>query len=863
MENHSFIYVIFILLLSILITGHKDQTSGELIGGYIDGDNLITLHFTRPVTELPSPSAIKIIDTEQNPVEIQIVKVGSAPKQIELKITHPLDLKKEYIIEMGIHRTRLIMDGIYHLPAHYNAEIELGAIVSASQTTFRLFAPRASAITLLIYDNPTPIQNEKLEKHKLTEQSGGIWELVIPQNLTGKYYTYRIKSVAADCHPALEVVDPYAKIVTRGDGQSLVRMSEYYQTIGRGMIVDLIQTGEVESIDDPDFRIADAMIYETHVRDFTRDPNSGVPKNKRGLFIGAAQTGTRYKNFTTCLDHVTELGVNVVQLQPLNEFWVMDENSYKHKYIDYQDEAGNWHAKEFYNWGYAPINYFSVEGWFATNPDDLSRIREFKELVSAFHRQGIRVTVDVVFNHTFEGSRDNFAHWLFRGIDTDHYYRSFPSGQFCDGIYCGNELNTEHPMVAKYIIDCLKYWVTEFKIDGFRFDWMSAIDPKTLNRIVQILRQLNPELLIYGELWTLRGRSYQASNDETYVDRQHVGLFEQDYDLPAGSIAGFNDYFRDAVKGSGFQRDYSGGYIQNVLTEKYYNYTKLHELVKMGIRGMVDFIPQSPDPTEWQQIRAPQNSINYIACHDGFTLYDKLIIAAYCEYQAPGPVNSPKPAMPHSFLNPRVVDFHDTTQFTSKHIEAELKKMDKLGTAILFTSQGIPFMHSGQEFLRQKIKMVPSDTSESGRRYEFDSNSNTSPDAVNAIQWALKEKNYDIFQYYRGLIHLRKNHPTFRRTSAESVREGLIYQDDWLPTASEACIAYQLLDPENKLTGETWENVVVLINPYPERKVFQIPAGKWHVVVNGEKAGTTSIAEKEASEIEVDAISMMVAYLGF
>jgi len=841
-----------ILLLAIGIAGCTTRLP-TFSGGFIDGKQEITLHFAEPLSQLPKAAEIEIRDQLNQPVSIEKIAPGSAKNGVTVLLAAPVNLKNEYSATVRGQRIRLIFDKIYTDPAFYQPDVELGAVYTPNATTFRLFAPRATAVKLNLYHQPTLEADEKPASHILAEKSGGIWEVAVAGDLAGKYYTYQIESLAPDCHPELEVVDPYAKLVTRGDGQSLIQKENFYQTIGRGMIVDPRQTGQVAPVANPVFRRSEAIIYETHVRDFTRGAHSGVPDHLKGTFSGAAQRGTRFESYQTGIDHLVELGVNVVQLLPLNEFWVQDEHTFKHRFIDYLDENGNPHPREYYNWGYAPINYFSVDGWYASDLNDLSRLRELKALVSALHTAGIRVTVDVVFNHTFEGSRNNFAHWLFRGIDTDHYYRSFPDGIFCDGIYCGNEVNTEHPMVAKYILDCLKYWVMEFDVDGFRFDWLSALDPVTMSRMIRELRALKPEILLYGELWTLRDRSYSGKNNGTYVDRQHVALFERDYELAPGSLAGFNDYFRDAVKGSGFGRDYTGGYIQNVLAENYYHHPKPHELLKKVIQGMVDFQTLSDDPTEWQGA-TPLNSINYISCHDGFTLYDKLILAAWCQYQEPGPT-APQPHYPRSATHPQVVDFTDRTQFPDAATESNLQKMDKLGAAILLTSQGIPFVHAGAEFLRQKIKMYPSPDSPTGEMYEFDSNSNTSPDAVNALRWELKAQHFDIFQYYQGLIHLRRAHPTFRRETAESVRTGLKIRDDWTPEA--ACVGYELVD--HQLAGENWKHVIVLINPYPARKIFTIPTGNWQIVVNGEQAGVT-LGTCSGGKVEVAGISMLVLH---
>jgi pullulanase len=501
--------------------------------------------------------------------------------------------------------------------------------------------------------------------------------------------------------------------------------------------------------------------------------------------------------------------------------------------------------------------------WYTSNTDDLSRINELKKIISEFHKKGIKVTFDVVFNHTFEGSRKTPNIYLFRGIDSDHYYRSQADESFYDGIYCQNELNTENPMVAKYIIDCLKYWVTEFKADGFRFDWMSAIDPVTMTNIIKTLRNINPNVLLYGELWTLRGLSYMGKNTGTYIDRQHIGLYEKDFNLPWGSIAGFNDYFRDAVKGSGFMRDFAGGYIQNTVNERYYpsssNGHLPYELVRKTIKGMIGYTPRDDDKTEWQEINSPLNSINYIDCHDGYTLFDKLIIGEYCNYIEPGKSGSSRKTYPQSETNSNVVDLKDNTIFSAEDEFGRLKKMNNLGAAILLTSQGIPFIHAGQEILRQKINYIKTENSSRGL-FVFDPNSNTSSDKVNAIKWSDKEKNYDVFKYYQGLIELRKEHPTFKRKTKESVENGLIFYDEWLPKNGERCIAYNLVDPKNDIRNEKWKNVIVLINPYPDPKTFTIPKGEWKIVVNAEKAGVKTINEIVGEKVDVAGVSMTVLY---
>lgn len=852
------------LLLNASIMAHSNHP--KVIGGYLDDLNLVTIQFGTEIDDISVLKKIKVIDSDGRDLGLLKLKKSEDPFFINAITKKQVNIKKGYYVHFNHHKKRLVLNKIYRHEQFYDLEAKLGATYSKKATQFALFAPRATEVKVNIYDNPIRTKGETVCTYQMKEQKGGVWKLNVDGDLNNKYYTYQIKSVGEYCHPDLEIVDPYAKVVTRGDGISVIYQNEnqpFNQTLGRSLIFNASQIQEVAELRSPYNKIEDAIIYEFHVRDLTRDHNSGVPDSLKGMYLGVAYGGAKYKKLSTGIDHIAELGVTVVQIQPVMEFVVGNERDYKHKYIRYEDGFGYWPEERYYDWGYGPINYFSVEGWYATSLDDDSRIREFKKMISEFHRRGIRVTLDVVLNHTFEGARDNPNSFLFRGIDMDYYYRSKSDGTLYDGIFCGNELHTENPMVRKYILDCLKYWVTEFKIDGFRFDWMSAMDPTTLSMVVRELRAINPNILLYGELWTLRDLSYTGKDNGTYVDRQHVALFERDYNLPPGSIAGFNDYFRDAVKGSGFQRDYSGGYIQNTINELYYPHSenghKPYELVRKAITGMIDYVPKGDDPTEWQHIRSPLNSLNYIACHDGFTLWDKLIIAEYCQYMPPGAKNSPKTIYPQSKFNPNIVDFNDLTQFADKNVEQKLKKMDKLGAAILLTSQGIPFIHAGQEFLRQKIDFRKLEADEPGT-YVFDSNSNTSSDAVNAIKWALKEKNFHIFKYYQGLIKLRKGHPTFRRTTQESILKGFKFEDEWLPENSERCIAYNLIDPDDELKGETWKDVAVLINPHPEPKAFTIPKKKWHIVVDGENADVKTLKIISGGKIKVVGISIMVLH---
>lgn len=864
----NLLLILFILPFFSLLFKSYSQTVESILqlnGGYIDGKNQITVKFNKNIDTTLNLSDFLIKNNEDKILSIKKIKKNSRNDEILIYTNNNIDIRNEYYITFKNTTKRLVLNKIYLEKEYYNLSIELGAICNPNKTIFRLFAPRAKSVKVRIYSNPTRIENESYEEKPLRLIKGGVWETIIKGDLHQKYYTYLIESVGADCHPNLEIVDPYAKIVTRGDGINVIRKNNeqpFDQTLGRAMVVDLQRTEKVLDLKSNSKNIDETIIWEVHIRDLTRGHNSGVPDSIKGTYLGAAYEGSKYHNLPTAFDHIKELGVNTIHFLPLNEFVIGNENDFKHKYINYTDQS-DWPQHRYYDWGYGPINYFSPEGYYSSNPDNLSRINELKKLISTYHKHGIKVVFDVVFNHTFEGSRTSPTVYSLRAIDADYYYRSMPDGTFYDGIFCQNEIKTENPMVAKLLLDCLIYWVKEFKVDGFRFDWMSAYDPDNLAKMIKTLKKINPSILLYGELWTLRDLSYKGKNTGTYVDRQHIGLFEKDYKLPAGSISAFNDYFRDAVKGSGFMRDYAGGYIQNTTNEKYYpNSERGHlpyQLVKKVINGMINYKPLDSDSTEWQYIRTPLNSINYIDCHDGYTLFDKLIISNYCDFLEPGKKNSPKSDYPKSDTNPNVVDFSDKNQFKDPNIEEKIIRMNNFGAAILLTSQGIPFIHAGQEILRQKINYIY-DNSTKKYFYTFDSNSNTSSDETNSIKWENKEKYFEIFNYYKGLIKLRKEHPTFRRTTKESILNGFKFHTDWLPENSERCIAYTLEDPKNLLKSEKWKYVVVLMNPYNEIKTFNIPEGDWAVVVNSKQAGTDILYQFKGSKVNVEGISILIMY---
>lgn len=552
----------------------------------------------------------------------------------------------------------------------------------------------------------------------MTKLEDGCWELAAEGNQLGAYYTYSAKGNDPQFDGSRELLDPYARAVTNHDGRSMVVHDE------------------TPVADRPTFPISEAVIYEMHLRDFTIDPDSGV--QRRGKYLGLTEEGTHLSgrlDVTTGLDHLVELGVNVVQLLPIGEFH-------------------NNKSEDQYGWGYDVVHHFSPEGWYASERFDARRIGEVKRMIDALHRRGIRVTLDVVFNHTFEAV-DLGRVYSFDGLVPGYYYRLKQDGSYWNGSGVGNEFRTEAPMVRRYIIDCLRHWVTEYKVDGFRFDLLGLIDRETLRQIAAELRAIDPNLLIYGEPW---------AGGSTPIEITWKGTQRgQGWSV-------FNDHYRDALKGNVFNAretgfSQSGNHVHGV---------------KLGVCGAIDDFSDSPIET-----------INYVECHDNHTLWDRLKISTA-----------------------------DDARITN----ADCRAMDKLVAAVLFTSQGIPFIQAGQEFLRTK---------------DGDHNSYNKPDSVNMIRWREKLEHRDVYEYYQGLIALRRAHPLFRLETAAQVRSAMKFLDDHLglpvPTG---CLAYLIED----VTGQDdWSRALVLLNASARLVEMQIPKGNWKVFADNREAGVTPL----------------------
>ena len=725
-------------------------------------DSTTEISFTTNV-KLNSNDLTGKVVVKENGKEIEIEKVEVSEDLNSGKIItkQELSLTNEYTVEIEGYTSKVATLGkVFNSEAFkdlYHFDGELGAIYSKDKTNFVLWAPLASEVKLALYSAGNDVQATEVKA--MTKGENGIWSLEIQEDLDGTYYTYLVTNNGV----TNEVTDPYAKAVGVNGN--------------RAMIIDLSTTNPEgwENDKKPEFVDAtDAIIYELHIRDFTIDESSGASVEVQGKYEGIWQSGTSLLgngDIKTGVDHLKELGITHLHLLP----------TFDHRSINETDL----NTPQF-NWGYDPQNYNVPEGSYSSDPYKAEiRIKEFKEMVMELHKAGIRVVMDVVYNHT-GASADSHLNYAV----PDYYYRQNDNGGFSNGSGCGNELASERSMVRKMMVDSLKYWAEEYHIDGFRFDLMALHDIETMKQIRATLDEVDDSILMYGEGWT-GGDTPLSSEDQAL--KVNTVKYE---DL---QIAAFSDDMRDAIKGHVFE-DETAGFVNG--------FAGLEEVVKFGIvastpNEQVDYTGgpnqySGYGKTAWAN--QPYQTINYASAHDNLTLWDKL----------------------------------QTTN--SNASEEELLAMNKMSAALVLTSQGIPFFQAGEEMARTKVN-------EDG---SFNHNSYNAPDSVNKMDWTRKEKYNDLFEYYKGLISLRKAHKSFRMNTTADIQAGLNFID----VTDSNVVAYTL---DGKQTNDSWDNIAVIFNSNDSEVEVELPSSDWTIVVNGEKAGVESLGTVDGNKVVIPA----------
>lgn len=623
-------------------------------------------------------------------------------KNLTLKINKEIDLVKSYKVkayfddnvisvkDISIHNlydTTIFED-------NYTYDGKLGITYQENKTIFRLWAPLSSNVVLNLYNQGHPKYNNKGEKseeitpyatYPLNKIEKGAWEIILDGNLANKYYTFSVTNQGI----TNEVTDPYS-YSTGANGL-------------RSMVVDFNNQNPIgwNYNDRPNnvVNLTDYIVYELQVRDLTTHSSWNGSEENRGKFLGFTEDNTTYTNkegttVTTGLAHLKELGINAVQLLPIFDFG----------YVDEAEMATNPLYTNTFNWGYMPYHFNTLEGSFSSNPfDGNKRINEFKQLVQTLHNNDIRVIMDVVYNHTGESENSNF-HKIIPG----YYHRLNSSGGFSNGSGTGNETASERSMVRNFMLDSIKFLATEYNLSGFRFDLMALHDVETMKQIEEMLYEIDPTIVIYGEPWDAGGAAIDSSNA---AGKNNIKEFN--------NVGAFNDNTRDAIKGSVFEQK-DGAWLQSAKPENHV------ENIKYGITGGVNHPQVNVD--KWHL--SPNRTINYVSAHDNNTLHDKL-------------------------------------RLTGIKNDEKVAKMQIQANAMILTSQGIPFLHAGVDFMRSKPL-------ESGG---YDDNSYESPDSVNQLRWDKKASNVMVFEYYKALISIRKNYQQFRINNANDIINHLRFVD--------------------------------------------------------------------------------------
>lgn len=692
------------------------------------------------------------------PVDIESLALTADKKGGTITLSDDLDFaNKTYYLDI-VNSFGNTITGLLTLGDIYNSQDfadlytyngDLGAMYSSSSTKFVLWAPTATNVQLLVYGTEgSDLANGAKQTLQMVKGENGTWSYTLEGDQNGVYYNYLVDVDGTQN----EVVDPYAKAVGVNGNRAMVL--DLDSTDPEGWNAEARPTLK---------NTTDAVVYEMHIRDFTIGEDSGASLEYRGKFKGAWQSGTTIPgtDIATGIDHLKELGVNTVQIMPTYDYNSVDESK-----LDTPQ----------FNWGYDPQNYSSVEGSYSSNPYDASiRIKEFKELIHALHEAGIRVTMDVVYNHTALSTNSNLNLAV-----PNYYYRQNESGAFTNGSGCGNELASDRSMVGRLIVDSVVYWAKEFHIDGFRFDLMAVLDKDTMLNVRNELDKIDPNITVIGEGWT--GGTSALSPDKQSL-KANMGT-----NFGESQIAAFSDDMRDGIRGNVFSETENGFISGNG------NYKND---VKFGIMAATQTVGEKK---AWA--KEPYQCVNYASCHDNWTLYDRL-----------------------KSTNP------DAT-------EEEVLALDKLSASLVYTSQGIPFMLSGEEFARTKENADGT----------LNENSYNSSDSVNAIGWSrLKDTNYNnLYQYYRGLIAMRGAHKAFRMDTAKQIADNLSFID----VDDSNIIAYTL---NGASVNDSWSKIAVIVNANKEEKKVTLPSSDWVVVVNGEKAGTEVLDTVKGNEVTVPA----------
>ncbi|PED06520.1 type I pullulanase [Bacillus pseudomycoides] len=663
----------------------------------------------------------------------QIISLADVTKY-ECYIEYPLDVGKYYTVrderneETDLQIGAVIRTAVFDEKYYYDGS-DLGACYRKEKTTFKIWAPTARLAKVRIYKN-----DKEYTDYEMQREENGVWSCILQGDFELARYTFLV------CINLIwnEVVDPYAKSVS---------VNGKY-----GIVIDLAKTYVKEQTSLPKLEsFTDAILYELHIRDATMHPNSGV--EKKGTYTGLTEENTKGRLGTeTAFSYIKGLGVTHVELLPLHHFAGVDETT---PFVTY-------------NWGYNPLYYNVPTGVYASDPTDpYNRIKECKQLIEKFHEHGLRVILDVVYNHVYERETSSFEKLV-----PGYYFRHDENGMPSNGTGVGNDLASERKMMRKFIIDSVLYWLTEYNVDGFRFDLMGILDVETMNELEKEIRKRKKDALLLGEGWDL----------QTPLPAGEKATLNNANKMP--QIAQFNDQFRDGIKGSTFDVSKRGFAFGGSVDPAHLQYVLTGSLVNEKGDGL---------------FLEPIQSINYVECHDNMTMWDKLVRS-------------------------------------NQETEEVQKRRHRLATAMTLLSQGIPFLHAGQEFYRSK---------------KGNENSYNALDEINQLDWDQKEKEIETIAYIQGLIAIRKAHRAFRLQSANLIKKHMTFLQ-----TSPTVVAYHL---QNIGKFGPWKEIVVLFHNGVQLETISLPKHEmWYVLADSTKAKVHPISSFQGSELQMVPISSYI-----
>lgn len=502
-----------------------------------------------------------------NPIKISSmsnVTIYDLKPASKIELGHKYNIIIEAFGTAALNVNDMSLDPSFDEEYYYEGD-DLGANYSSNQTEWVLWAPLASSVILKVSKD----RGETFSIHEMKRETKGIYRLALEGNYDGAYYNYIVENSGV----SKTTIDPYAKGSTANAVNSVVINPKKIR-------VDL------EEDDLPTYaNYTDAIIYEAHVRDMTIDAHTNI--KHKGKFLGLAEEKrTTDGGSPAGLDYLKYLGITHLQLLPIYDYATVDELNPDVKY----------------NWGYDPWQYFVPEGSFASEVENpYSRIIDLKKMIKALHHAGIKVCMDVVYNHVY-----NFQFHPFEDVVPNYYFRRTNNGLMSNGSFCGNDVASERKMVQKLIVDACVYWIKEYGIDAYRFDLMGIIDKHTMNKIYREAIAIKPDFMLYGEGW----------NMPTALEESKKTTMNNALSLP--KISFFNDSFRDIVKGATSESEfYKRGFLTGDLS-----YCEGFKFAFMG--STIDYCFN-------RKFLNANQSINYVECHDNGTLFDKIVACGYEE----------------------------------------------------------------------------------------------------------------------------------------------------------------------------------------------------------------------------------------